>query len=377
MRLPQAPLEDWLRDYYFTATADISSSGVSAYSLGELRETLGIDTTELDSIVFRDSPSCGAPALREAIARRWGNGDPSRVMATNGSSEALFLIMTALLGSGDEVVVVEPAYHSLVSIASGLGCRVVPWRLDFESGFQPDVDQLRSLLSPETRMLVVNFPHNPTGVTVDAVTQQAIIDLAEARGCYLVWDAAFADLTYGAPPLPDASRLYERAITFGTLSKAYGLPGLRAGWCMAPPEVLARCVTLRDYTTLALSPLVELVAIHAVERAEDLLLPMLTQARRNLALLDEWVTRHEEHVEWVRPGGGVTAFPRLRHVSDVEDFCHRLMREHGTLLVPGTCFGRPDHVRLGFGGSTEEFERGMSAVSELLTSMKPVHPGGA
>src|SRR4051812_41527396 len=122
MRLPQAALEDWLRDYYCTATADISSSGVSAYSLGELREIPGIDTTEFDSIVFRDSPSCGAPALREAIARRWGNGDPSRVMATNGSSEALFLIMTALLQSGDEVVVVEPAYHSLVSIASGLGC---------------------------------------------------------------------------------------------------------------------------------------------------------------------------------------------------------------------------------------------------------------
>lgn len=376
MKLPRAPLEDWLRDYYFAATDDISSSGVNPYSLGELREILGIDIAELDSIVFRDSPSCGIAALRKAIAHRWGNGDPSRVMATNGSSEALFLIMTALLSPGDEIIVVEPAYHSLVSIAAGIGCRIVSWHLEFEDGFKPDIDRLRALASPATRMIVVNFPHNPTGVTVDRESQQAIVDIAETHGCFLVWDAVFAELSYGREPLPDASRLYEKAITFGTLSKAYGLPGLRVGWCLAPTEVLARCVVMRDYTTLALSPLVELVATRAIEQAERLLQPMVDQARGNLALLDEWVGRHEEHVQWVRPEGGVTAFPRLRHVADVEAFCHRLMSEHGTLLVPGTCFGRPGHVRLGFGGTADELQRGLATVSALLTSLKPARPGG-
>ncbi|MFI0484324.1 capreomycidine synthase [Actinomadura sp. 9N215] len=376
MQLPRAALEDWLRDYYFTASNDISCSGVSSYSFGELRETLGIDITELDSVVFRDSPSCGAPELRTAIAQRWGNGDPSRVMATNGSSEALFLVMTALLHPGDEVVVVDPAYHSLVSIAAGIGCRIVPWQLRFERGFKPDIDQLRSLVSSATRMLVVNFPHNPTGVTVNRDQQRTIVDIAETHDCYLVWDAAFAELTYGIPPLPDASRLYEKAITFGTLSKAYGLPGIRVGWCMAPLDVLERCVTHRDYTTLALSPLAELVATHAVKQSELLLQPMLEQARGNLAVLDEWVGQHEDHIEWVRPAGGVTAFPRLRNVSNVEDFCHRLMSEHGTLLVPGTCFAHPSHVRLGFGGSRDELQGGLSAVSSLLGSMKAADPLG-
>ncbi|WP_433234918.1 capreomycidine synthase [Actinomadura nitritigenes] len=373
MRLPRAPLEDWLRDYYFTTSADISCSGTEAFSFSELRELLGIEVSDLDSVVFRDSASYGMPALRAAIAQRWGDGDARRVMATNGSSEALFLVMMALLTPGDEIVAVEPAYHSLVSIADGIGCRIVPWSLEFERGFEPDLDRLRSLLSPATRMLVVNFPHNPTGTTVDADTQRAIIELAESHGCYVVWDSVFAELTYDAPPLPDASLLGEQVITFGSLSKSYGLPGLRVGWCFGPPEVLAQCMILRDYTTLALSPLIELVALRAIEGGDRLLHPRITQARRNLDLLSEWVLQNEGRVEWVRPRGGVTAFPRFPDVTDMNAFCHRLMDEHGTLLVPGTCFNRPEHVRLGFGGPTEELQRGLSAVSQLLASIRPAY----
>lgn len=366
MKLARAPLEDWLRDYYFTADVDISSSGVDAYGFAELRKLLGITAADLDAVVFRDSPSCGVMRLRETLARRWGDGDPARIMATNGSSEALFLVMTTVLSAGDKVVVVDPAYHSLVSIAEGVGCRIVRWRLDFDRGFAPDLDELPTLLDADTRMVVVNFPHNPTGVTVDGEIQRRIVDIVADRGCYLVWDAAFAELVHDRPPLPDVSRLYSRAITFGTLSKAYGLPGLRVGWCIAPPGVLDGCVALRDYTTLALSPLVELVAIRAIEQADVLLKPMLTQARANLTILEQWIGDHADRVQWIRPGGGVTAFPYLRGIGDDVEFCHRLMREKGTLLVPGSIFGRPGHVRLGFGGATPELERGLSALSQAL-----------
>lgn len=366
MNLPPAPLEDYLRDYYFTTEADISSSGVEPYRFSEIRQLLGIGEAELDSLVFSDSRSCGDPRLREAIARRWGDGNPDRVMAANGSTEVLFLVMAALLRPGDEVVVMEPAYHALVSIAAGIGCRIVPWPLRFEHGFVPDLDQLGRLLSGRTKMLVVNFPHNPTGVSVDPVTQRRLVEMAARAGTFLVWDAAFADLTYAAEPLPDASLLYDRAITFGTLSKSFGLPGLRVGWCFAPPEVLSACVRWRDYTTLALSPLVELIAIRAVEHAGALVQPRLAQARQNLALLEQWVAERQDQVSWVRPDGGVAAFPRLNGVPDVAEFCHRLMDAHRVLLVPGTCFGCPGHVRLGFGGAADELASGLGAVGEML-----------
>jgi aspartate/methionine/tyrosine aminotransferase len=153
------------------------------------------------------------------------------------------------------------------------------------------------------------------------------------------------------------------------LSKAYGLPGLRVGWCIAPPDVVTACASVRDYTTLALSPMVELVALRAVQNADALLQPRLTQARHNLGLLDEWMSAHKDRVSWVRPEAGVVAFPRLLDVPAVDDLCHRLMREHGVLLVPGTCFGRPGHVRIGFGGATHELVQGLSALSQLISDV--------
>jgi capreomycidine synthase len=366
MRLARAPLEDWLRDYYFTARIDISSSGVNPYSIAELRDILGIDIADLDSVQFRDSRSAGDPGLRVAIAERWGNGDPERVMAANGSSEALFLVMMALLRSGDEVVVPEPAYHSLVSVAEAIGCRLRRWRLRFEEGFQPDVDELASLMSERTRMVVINFPHNPTGASIDIATLRRIAEVVSDTGAFLMCDAVFAELTYNGPPLTDATLLYERAISFGTLSKAYGCPGLRVGWFMGPQEVVEACISIRDYTTLALSPLVELFAIRAVRAADLLLHPKLQQATRNLSMLQDWIAQHKANVECALPAGGVVAFPRLRNVPDVEEFCHSLMRKHGVLLVPGTCFGMPGHVRLGFGGDTDELRDGLSCLAEML-----------
>jgi capreomycidine synthase len=367
MDLRPAPLEDWLRDYYFTAEIDISSSGVEPYSMAELRTRLGIAADELDQVVFRDSQSCGADDLREAVARQFGDGNSAKVLVTNGSCEAEFLLMTTFLRPEDEIVVVDPAYHTLGALAEAIGCRVVPWRLQPERGFAPDMDRLRYLLSPTTRAIVVNFPHNPTGVSVDADTQRRIIDLAREFDAYLIWDAAFREITYDADPLDSPSRLYEKAITFGTLSKSFGLPGLRVGWGIMPEDLIKPCIRLRDYSTYALSPLVERVALHAVRGADVLLASRYEQAVKNLSLLDAWMQGHEGLVEWVRPSGGVCAFPRLPNARDVEEFCHRLMAEYRVLLVPGTCFGMPGHVRLGFGGATESFVEGMSRLSVMLT----------
>ncbi len=364
--LPPALLEDWMRDYYFATDIDIGSSGVADYSLRQLRSTLGIAQEDLDRVVFHDSRSLGAPGLRRAVAERWAVGAVERVIVTHGATEANFLIMQALLGRGDEVLVLDPLYQQLYAIAEAIGCRIARLPLRFADGFAPDLDAARELVGPRTRMIVVNFPHNPTGATVTPEQQDELIDIAARAGAYLVWDRAFAELTYDAAPLPDPGATYERAISIGTLSKAYGLPGLRLGWCLAAPEVLRRCIRVRDYLTLHLSPLVELIATRAVEKADLLLAPRRRQARRNRRMLARWVAEQDGRVEWVLPAAGVCAFPRLGQVGDVDGFCRRLAEEQRVLLVPGTCFGQPRHVRLGFGGPPRRLEEGLSRLSLAL-----------
>lgn len=359
-------LESWMRQYYFAADFDIGSSGVQSFSLAELRELTGLTRREMDAVVFDDSRTLGDPLLREAVARRFGGGDPERVMATHGSNEAIYLLLHALVGPGDEVVVLDPIYPQFQNIAASLGARLRPWRLRAEQQFRPDLGEARSLIGPRTKAVVVNFPHNPTGATITRDEQRELIAASDAAGAYLVWDAAFAELTYDSEPLPDPTLSYERAVSTGTLSKAYGLPGLRVGWCLAPPAVLARCARLRDYINLHLSPLVELVARRAVERADALRDARLAQARRNLELLSAWAAARAERVEFTRPRGGVCCFPRLRGVADVEAFCHRLARAERVLLVPGRCFNEPQHVRLGFGGATAALEEGLRRLSSQL-----------
>ena len=368
MEVIPAHLEYWLRDYYFTSEIDVSCSGVENFSFGELRRLFNITPDDLDRIVLRDSRTLGDPDLRTAIGNRVGNGKAERVMATNGSSEAIYLIMHSLLEPGDEVVVLDPAYQQLFSLAESIGCKLKHWRLRFEDSFRPDLDEARRLIGPQTRMVVANFPHNPTGTTLTPAEQEELIQLTAGAGAYLVWDAAFAELTYDVPELPDPGERYDRAITLGTLSKAYGLPGLRVGWCLAAPEVLERLVRLRDYTTLALSPLVEHVATRAIENGDLLLQPRLAQARHNLELLVSWAGRNSEFVSLVRPQGGVSVFMRVHDVADIEDFCRQLADKYSVLLVPGTSFGNLAHVRLGFGCSTRELTEALSRLSEHFHS---------
>ncbi|MCG6137826.1 MAG: capreomycidine synthase [Nostoc sp. LLA-1] len=363
-----ALLEGWMRDYYFNTEIDIGSSGVENFSLAELYQLTDLTPEELNRVVFHDSSSLGNFGLRKEIALRWGNGDPEQVMVTHGSSEAIFLIMNGLLQADDEIVVLDPCYQQLFSIAESIGCKLQPWRLRFEHNFAPNVEEAKRLITSRTRMVVVNFPHNPTGASLTPEEQAELIGAVAEVGAYLVWDAAFADITYNGSPLPNPNLQYDRSISMGTFSKAYGLPGLRFGWCIASPDVLARFVHLRDYITLHLSPLVELIAQRVIEKADRLLNIRLQQACTNLEILSEWVEQHQNFVDWARPQGGVCAFLHLRGISDTETFCHSLANNYKVLLVPGSCFNYQGHVRLGFGGATSDLNEGLIRLSKALAT---------
>lgn len=366
MKFEPAPLEDWMRLYYFAVDDDIGSSGVEDYSLAELRAVLGIDAAELDNVVFRDSTSLGGAGVRAAVADRWGTGDPDRVMVTHGASEAIYLVLSTLLDPGDAVVVAGPTYHTHTSIARTMGCDVRVWALRAEDGFRPDLDGLRAQLDGRTKAIVVNFPHNPTGASLTPEGRDELVALAAEAGAYLVWDQAFREMVVEGEPLVDPVHDYERAISIGTLSKGYGLPGLRVGWCLGPPDVLEGTLDLRDRMTLHLSPLVELLATRVARHADRLIDPRMAQARTNLATLQAWAAANADLVTVPAPMGGVTTFPILHGQVDTTDLCHRLARQRRTLLVPGSCFGDPPRVRLGFGGPSAAFARGLDTLAAAL-----------
>jgi capreomycidine synthase len=368
MRLRRALLEDWLRDYYFAADIDISASGVQPYSMAELRTMTGLSHEELDDLVFSDGYSLGAPSVREAIAAHLGIGAAEKIMTTSGSSEAISLVLMALLRPEDEVVVVQPGYHLLVDFAAGLGCTVKTWWLDGDHEWNAPLQELKELVTDRTRAIIVNFPQNPTGASIGADEVDTLLRCAEKVGAYVLWDAAFAELAYSSPPLPDISGRYARGISFGTFSKAYGLPGLRFGWCAAPVDVLAECVRIRDYMTLHVSPLIELLALRVLGNAEKFLQPRLEQARVNRNILGTWASSAGDHVTLALPAGGVAAFPRLVGIADTSEFCEKLFRNYGVLVVPGSCFGSSGHIRLGFGGATDQLVEGLNRLSTALSA---------
>jgi capreomycidine synthase len=366
MQLRSAPLEDWLRDRYFAAEIDISSSGVQPYSMADLRTMTGLSQEEMDGLVFNDGYSLGAEPVREAIARRWGDGDPDKIMTTSGSSEGLSLVMTALLRPGDEVIVVQPGYHLLVEFVAALGCTARTWWLNFEDDWHASLAELAELVTERTRAIIVNFPQNPTGASIGEDDLAILLKCAEQAGAYVLWDAAFAELSYGGEQVADICARYARGISFGTFSKAFGLAGLRFGWCVAPPDVLSDCVRIRDYTTLHVSPLVELLALRVIENADRFLKPRFQQASVNRDILREWAAA-ADHLSLVLPAGGVAAFPRLDDLPDTDEFCENLFRQRGVLVIPGSCFGAPRHIRLGFGGATDEFLAGLDKLGAALS----------
>jgi capreomycidine synthase len=367
MDIAVARLEAWMRDYYHNVDHDIGSSGVRDLTMAEFGQLCGFDLAELGPMVFHDSESYGGSRLRAALAERWSEGDVDRIMVTHGSSEAIYLAMHLAVGPGDEVIVVDPAYQQLYDIADWRGSRITRWSLLGGDGFGADLEVLRRLAASRPRMIVVNFPHNPTGVSITPGQQKELVAIAAEAGAWLVWDHAFGELTYTAEPLP-VPTWYDRCIAFGTFSKSYGLAGLRVGWCLAPPELLARMALLRDYIALYVSPVLEFFAEQAVRNADRIVALQREHAQGNLTLLREWADGLPDVVRFTPPDGGVTAFVELLDQSDVVGSCRRLAEQHRVLLVPGACFGTAyrDYARLGFGGTTAELTSGLSILERVL-----------
>lgn len=370
MFLQKALLEDWMRRFYFTTQYDLGSSGVKNFSIKELFDLIGLTLNDLNNIRFDDSSTFGNKELRQCIANHWGDGDFSSVLVGNGSNEVIFLLLTSLLSKGDEVIVLRPIYHTLGKLAESLSCNVKEWILDPSNHFLPDLEDLEKLISPKTRMVIVNFPHNPTGVSITKEQLDKLIRIVSEVDAYLVWDAAFEEIVFHGNPLPNPYLTYNKTVYIGTVSKCYGLAGLRLGWCISDPEIIKKCDNIKDYTSLYVSPLAEFIGTHVIRNIGKITANIIPEVKINFQKLSLWMNEHNNEIVGRLPRGGVSAFLKIVGYKDTREFCKNLADKKKTLLVPGGCFGHPEFVRLGFGAMPQNFQKGLSNFSESLRDLE-------
>ncbi|MCX7591508.1 MAG: aminotransferase class I/II-fold pyridoxal phosphate-dependent enzyme [Kiritimatiellae bacterium] len=351
MNLVPFALERYFARYEFVVSHLLCTSDCESVSLGELLDLEPEARPRLEKMRLGYTETKGAPTLRKVIAGMYDNLTPEDVLVLNGGEEAIFVFMHAILRPGDHVVVHWPCYQSLHELPRSIGCEVTLWRAAEDRAWLLDIDELKCLLRPDTRAIVLNMPHNPSGSLMSRRDFSALINLAEERNVLVFSDEVYRFSEYDpARRLPAACEASSKGVSLGALSKIYGLPGVRIAWVATRnPVVLEKMTILRDYTTICNCGPAEFLAELALRHREKLLSRNLEIIRRNLELLDTFFARHGDRFEWRRPVAGPVGFPKLL-CGQADEFCERLVNRVGVLLLPGSVFGDTgNHVRFGFG----------------------------
>jgi aspartate/methionine/tyrosine aminotransferase len=352
MKIEEFGLEEFFARWEFTAPYLMCASDVEGVPLRELLALADDECRGLwEDLHLGYTETAGHPLLRAEIARLYGLA-PEEVLVFCGAQEPIFVLMNTLLEPGDHVVVVTPCYQSLHSVARAIGANVALVPLDAERGWDLEIEDIERAMTPRTRLVVVNFPNNPTGALPERRTFEDLAALAESRGAFLLSDEVYRLLENDpADRLPAAVACSPRGISLGVMSKAFGLAGLRIGWVASRDEaLLRRAASFKNYTTICAAAPSEILALVAL-RARD---AVLQRAREivagNLALLDGLFARWPGVLSWSRPRAGTVGFPKLLAPVPIDDFTRELVEGAGVLILPGTVFDDTDNrFRIGFG----------------------------
>ena len=366
-RIEDFALERYFARWEFAVKHQLSASDVEPWTMDELLALADDDAMQRWSALrLGYTESLGLPALREEIARQYQRIQAEQVLVVAGAEEGVFLTMHALLAPGDEVVVVSPAYQSLYAVAKAVGARVSLIRLTPERGWQLDPEDVARAVTGNTRAIVINFPHNPTGAHLPRDAQQRLVEIAEAAGALLFSDEVYRGLEYDhADRLAPAADLSDRAVSLGVMSKSFALAGLRIGWIATRDSaLLARVARLKDYTTICSSAPSEILALIALRATDRVLGRSRAIVAKNLRYANDFVAAHRDAVQWVPPRAGSVAFPRFA-ARNADDVSRELAERHSTLLLPGSVFGYESaHFRLGLG--RRDLPTALDALGEVL-----------
>jgi aspartate/methionine/tyrosine aminotransferase len=346
-------LEHFFARWEFTAPYLLCSSDLEALSLRELLALADDETSRRwQDLKLGYTETQGHPLLRREIAGLYEGVRAEDVLVFSGAQEPIFVAMSVLLGPGDHAIVVTPTYQSLYSIPRGVGADVTLVALDPERGWALDLDRLARAITPRTRVIALNVPNSPTGTLVDRATFAALAALARGRGIVLFCDEVYRWLEYDeADRLPAGVEAFERAISLGVMSKAFGLAGLRIGWIATRDrDLLRRLAEFKHYTTICNSGPSEILALMALRARSSLLLRGREIIQGNLARLDRFFADWKGTVEWTRPRAGTIAFPRFVDARSIDALAAELVEQRGVLILPGSIFDWPgSHFRIGLG----------------------------
>ena len=323
---------------------------------------------DLSGIVLAYGDHRGHPPLRTEIAAD-GNVEPSQVLATAGAARALFMIATTLLQTGDHLIVVRPNYATNLETPHAIGCEITLVDLAFEQGFALDLDRIAKATRPNTKLISLTTPHNPTGTCLDPATLQRAAALAAKAGCHLLVDETYRDMVFGPKP-PLAATLGPQVISVSSVSKSYGIPGVRVGWIVSTDAALMeRFLAAKEQIGICGSLLDETAAAAAIAERHAFLPALRTRLTEAREIVANWIAS-ETRMEWIRPEGGCVCFPRIKAAVaiDIDRFYSALDADFSVAVGPGHWFEMDlRFMRIGYGWPTEdELKSGLAAISAAL-----------
>lgn len=379
MRIAPFELEHWMNRHELKVEFDIAESGIAPLSIKDLLTYAGNSET-IDSVInaplgYNDAN--GAISLREEIAKTYSSCSPENILITVGAIEANFLLFHVLLNPGDHVITQFPAYQQLYSVPEAIGCNVAYWQCRSDNSFKFDISELKELIKPDTKLIVINTPHNPTGAVLTNEEMEEIYDMADAVGALVLSDEAYRWLlipnsTYDFKP---AFNLGASAISIGSMSKPFGLAGLRVGWIAAQPELIERCRSTRHYTSLCPGKVDDLLATMAFRNKEKIFERNTTMIGQNLRTLKTWIDQRSDILSFMPPTAGLLCM--LRYHLDIPSIqlADRLAEQYSVLLAPGSVFGLEGYLRLGFGQHPDIFRRGIESADRCFSDLLQSNSG--
>jgi len=373
MNLKPFLLDHWLNHYHFADPPikyDLASSTGPVWTMQQILDLMDDDERrQLSEARLLYCHASGSTKLRQAISDMHGV-EPDDIQVLTGGAEALLILFFLAAEPGANVIVPMPGFPPFEVLPQSLGIETRFYHLRPENQFRIDLDEIKRQADQNTRLILVNSPHNPTGATISDAELRSLHDFAAERGIQFVVDEVYHPIYHGqetrsAATLPHATIL-------GDLSKAFCLSGLRVGWLVERNrDRMEQLLNVRSYFTISNTPIAEAMAVTAVRRRETVFSRVRTVVNANLALLDGFFERLSDVIGWVRPRGGMTGFPWLIGEQDSRGLCQKAA-ERGVLLAPGDCFGMPRHFRLGFGAAETGFPEALAELESLIRREIPV-----
>lgn len=362
-------VEIWMNEWETRCALNLAETCVESLTIKELLQLTGKNDTDLSGLLaMRMTYGAieGSDRLRDAIAGIYDTQARQNIIVTHGTIGANMLVHKALVGAGDRVVAIVPTYQQHYSIPASIGADVQQLQLRENDGFLPDLDALRDLVVPGTKLIALTNPNNPTGALIERPMLEEIVQIARAAGAWILCDEVYRGTDqHGAGMTTSIADLYEKGISTAGMSKAYSLAGLRLGWIAAPQEVIEAVSIHRDYDTISIGVIDDYFAALALEHREKVLARSQTITRGNLSLLEDWVEK-EPRISWVKPRSGTTALLKYDLPVSSKEFCVTLLSETGVMFTPGSAMNMEGYVRIGYANNPDILKKGLALVSDFL-----------